>query len=327
MNERVQHAHPPPHAVPAAPPAPPDAARDWTTTRERSSLWVLRLMAWIATTLGRRVARVLLHPIALYFVLFASGPRRQSARYLQRVLGRPARLADVYRHVHTFAATVLDRVYFVRAQLDRFDIRQHGAELLDAALLEGRGAVLLGAHVGSFEALHASGQGRPNLRVAMVMYPHNARKIHGVLQALAPQAALRVITIGHSGSTLAIRDWLDGGGTVGLLGDRFLRGDPGRSGVAMLPFLGELAPFSDGPLRLAMLLRRKVLFMSATYHGGNRYEVRFEPLADFTTAPVSAAEREAAVQAALRDYVVRLEGLCRALPFNWFNFHDFWRRD
>jgi predicted LPLAT superfamily acyltransferase len=229
--------------------------------------------------------------------------------------------------VHTFAATVLDRVYFVRGQLDRFEIREEGAEHLDAALLEGRGAVLLGAHIGSFEALHASGQGRPNLRVAMVMYPHNARMIHGVLQALAPQAVLRVITIGHSGSTLAIRDWLDEGGSVGLLGDRFLRSDPGRSGVALLPFLGEPARFSEGPLRLAMLLRRKVLFMAATYHGGNRYAVRFEPLADFTQAPAGAAEREAAVQAALRDYAARLEGLCRAHPYNWFNFHDFWRRD
>ncbi|MEO7854573.1 MAG: acyl-CoA synthetase [Rubrivivax sp.] len=325
MNERAHRTHQAAQVPPTA--APSGTARDWSTTRERSSQWVLRLMAWIATTLGRRVARAVLHPIALYFVLFAPGPRQQSARYLQRALGRPARLADVYRHVHTFAATVLDRVYFVRGQLDRFEMHEHGAEELDATLLEGRGAVLLGAHIGSFEALHACGQGRPNLRVAMVMYPHNARMIHGVLQALAPQAVLRVITIGHSGSTLAIRDWLDDGGTVGLLGDRFLRSDPGRSGVALLPFLGELAPFSEGPLRLAMLLRRKVMFMAATYHGGNRYEVRFEPLADFTAAPAAGAEREAAVQAALRDYAVKLESLCRAMPYNWFNFHDFWRHD
>lgn len=304
----------------------PAAAHDWSITQERSHAWLLRLMAWIATTLGRRVARWVLPPIALYFVLFAHGPRRQSTRYLQRVLGRPVRFADSYRHVHCFASTVLDRVYFVRGQRELFDIREHDATLLDTALTEGRGAVLLGAHIGSFEALHASGQGRANLRVAMVMYPDNARKIHGVLHALAPHAPLHVIPIGRSGSTLAIRDWLDGGGAAGLLGDRFLRGDPGRGGVSMVPFLGEPAPFSEGPLRLAMLLRRQVLFMAAVYRGGNRYDVRFETLADFRDAPRDAPEREAALQAALRRYVERLESVCHELPYNWFNFHDFWRQ-
>lgn len=303
------------------------AADDWATTQERSNALLVRLMAWIATTLGRRVARWFLHPIALYFVLFARDARRQSARYLQRVLGRPARFAELYRHVHCFAATVLDRVYFVRDEMGLFDIREQGTELLDSVLAEGRGAVLLGAHIGSFEALHASGQRHPNLRVAMVMYPHNARKIHGVLQALAPHAPLRIIPIGRSGSTLAIRDWLDGGGAAGLLGDRFLRSGQGRSGIAVLPFLGADAPFSEGPLRLAMLLRRQVLFMSALYRGGNRYDVRFETLADFRVAPGSAAEREAALRCALRAYVAQLEALCHEAPYNWFNFHDFWRHD
>ncbi len=302
------------------------AQRDWSSTGERSSLWLLRLMAWIATTLGRRVARWLLHPIALYFVLAAAGPRRQSARYLARVLGRPVRFADLYRHVHCFAATVLDRVYFVRGQLTLFDIRHHGTESLHATLADGRGVILLGAHFGSFEALQAVGLGRPNLRVAMVMYPHNARKIQGVLQALAPKASLHVITIGQSGSTLAIRDWLDAGGAAGLLGDRFLRSDPGRS-IALLPFLGTPAPFSDGPLRLAMLLRRQVLFMVAVYRGGDRYDLRFEPLADFRNPPGDGAERDAAIRTAMCSYVARLEALCREAPYNWFNFHDFWQHD
>lgn len=303
------------------------AAPDWSAARERSNLLTLRLMAWIAVHLGRRIARWVLHPITLYFLLFAPAARRHSARYLGRALGRPARRREVYRHLHAFAAVVLDRVWFVRGRLDVFEVQISGQELVDATLAEGRGAFLLGAHLGSFEALHAVGEGQHGMRVAMVMYPDNARLIHAVLQALAPQARLPIIPIGRSGSTLAIRDWLDGGGLAGLLGDRFLRSDTARGGTVTLPFLGVPAPFTDGPLRLAMLLRRRVIFMVGLYRGGRRYEVRFDALADFRQPPDDPAARERLVHEALAAYVARLEALCREAPFNWFNFHDFWRED
>lgn len=304
---------------------------DWATRRERGSLWLLRLMAWIAVTLGRPVARVILHPIALYFVLFAPAARRQSRRYLERALGRPATWADGYRHVHAFASTVLDRVYFARGQLQAFDLQLEGVELMDQAVAEGGGAVLLGAHVGSFEALHAVAGMRPGLRVAMAMYPDNASKIQGVLQAIAPDLKLDVIAIGRGGSTLAIRDWLDAGGLVGMLGDRHLSADLAadtrRGGVRRYPFLGHDAPFSDGTLRLAALLRRRVLFMVGLYRGGNRYELRFEPLADFRAGMNAGLDAEQQLQAAQQAYVARLEALCREAPNNWFNFHDFWTED
>ncbi len=290
----------------------------WAARAERSNWLAVRLMAWIATTLGRPVARLLLHPIALYFLLFSPGPRRHAGRFLQRALGRPPTWGERYRHFHSFAAVVLDRLYFVRDHMAAFDVRLHGAELVDATLAEGRGAFLLGAHVGSFEALHAVGVSRPGLRVAMVMYPDNARMIHAVLKAVAPDFELGIIAIGRPQSTLQIRDWLDAGGLVGLLGDRYLAGD--GSGTVELPFLGRPARFTDGPLRLAQLLRRRVIFMVALYRGGRRYDVHFEQLADFS-------QPGATVDAALRAYVARLEALAREAPFNWFNFHDFWHED
>lgn len=306
----------------------------WTQSRERSNRLALRVMVFIALRLGRRIARWVLHPITLYFVLFAPEARRHSTRYLQRVLARPVRFADTYRHFHTFAATVLDRVYFVRGAMHEFDLQLSGADLMDATLAEGRGAFLLGAHIGSFEALHAVGESRPGLRVAMVMYPDNARMIHAVLQSVAPQFQLGIIPIGRPGSTLAIRDWLDGGGLAGLLGDRFLSAGPNlpgagpaRQGSLRLPFLGQPAPFTDGPLRLAQLLRRRVIFMVGLYRGGRRYEVRFETLADFSARVDDAAERERLVHEALQRYVARLEALVREAPYNWFNFHDFWHEE
>jgi predicted LPLAT superfamily acyltransferase len=273
------------------------------------------------------VARLLLHPITLYFMVFGREARRHSARYLGRVLGRRARWAEQYRHFHTFASTVLDRVYFVRQQLDAFDFSMRGDAGCDDTLAAGLGGFLLGAHLGSFESLHAAGKSFPGMKVTMVMYPDNARKIQSVLQAVAPDFKLPVIGIGNPGSTLAIRDALDAGHLVGLLGDRFGTADSARAAPVMLPFLGVPAPFADGPLRLAMLLKRRVIFMVGLFQGGRRYDVRFETLADFRDAPREPAAREALLRQSLQDYVARLEALVREAPYNWFNFYDYWHED
>lgn len=300
---------------------------EWVTRGERGSMLALRFMAWLAVTAGRPLTRWLLHPITWYYLAFGRAAGRHSIHYLERALGRPATWRDRYRHIHSFASTVLDRVYFVRHELEAFDIKMVGDAGCENTIRTNKGGLLLGAHMGSFESLHAAGKTFPGMRVTLVMYPDNAKKIHQVLQAIAPGFELAVIGIGTPGSTLAIRDALDDGRLVGMLGDRYLGAESARSPAIVLPFLGQPAPFSDGPLRLAMLLKRRVIFMVGLFQGGRRYDVRFMELADFRNPPPEPAAREALIREALGSYVLRLEALCREAPYNWFNFYDFWRED
>jgi predicted LPLAT superfamily acyltransferase len=72
------------------------------------------------------------------------------------------------------------------------------------------------------------------------------------------------------------------------------------------------------------MLQRPVFFMAGLYLGGNRYQIHFEPLADFSAVP--RAERDAAMRAAQQRYVDRLSHFCRLAPYNWFNFFDFWQK-
>ncbi len=296
----------------------------------------LRVICWIAIQCGRPLTRLILHPISLYFLLFSPTPRRHIKRYLFRAIGPNAGWSDGYRLLHSFASTVLDRVYFLRGRLDLFDVRVEGQQAVEAETDAGRGAFMLGAHFGSFEALGACKQqsGAPaDLRLAMLMYPDNARQINAMLSAVStPEMRPHVIALGRPHSMLALRDWLDSGGLAGLLADRTL-GGPEEGGAQRggspieISFLGKPAAFNDGPFRLAALLRRKVFFMAGMYVGGARYDVRFEPLADFSERVSDPAERERRIRAALESYVARLEALCRAYPHNWFNFHDFWLED
>jgi predicted LPLAT superfamily acyltransferase len=295
----------------------------------------LRFIVFMALVCGRHVTRLLLPPIALYFLLFAPAQRRHIKRYLFRAIGPQAGWVDGFRLLHAFASTVLDRVYFLRGRLDLFKVSIEGNAPIDAEIARGRGAFLLGAHIGSFEVLGACKQQthQCNLRLAMLMYPDNAQRITAVLNTIAvPEMRPHVIALGRPYSMLALRDWLDGGGLGGMLADRTLPGSEDqpthhRGNNIVLPFLGQPASFNDGPFRLAALLRRKVYFMAGLYGGGARYDVRFDLLADFGEPVADAAERERRIRAAVEAYVTRLEALCRAYPYNWFNFHDFWLED
>ena len=297
-------------------------ATSWAGQRERSNLLALRFMRFVAVAAGRRVARLMLHPIAFYFFVASRTVRGHSRRYLDRALGRPATGRDVYRHFHSFCATVLDRVYLLRGQFDQFSFAASGIETILEPTGRGEGVLACGAHLGSFEALRMVGHDK-GLKVAMIMYEDNARLINDTLAAIAPNAELHTIRLGRLDAMLALRRWLDDGGLAGLLADRTLPGsNPQRSKTVALPFLGAPARFADGPFRLAALLRRRLVFMTGLYRGGNRYDLRFAELADFSTA--SAEQRDALIGTALARYVATLESLCREAPYNWFNFFDFW---
>jgi predicted LPLAT superfamily acyltransferase len=303
--------------------APPTG---WAHQRERSSPWQLRTMRRIAVTFGRRATRALLWVVVCGVVLNRS-TRRDSKRYLDRVLGRPTRLRDVHAHVFAFLATVLDRVYLLQERFDDFEFSASGIETILEPVSRGEGVLAFGAHFGSFEALRMIGHDK-GLRVAMIMYEDNARLIGEALAALAPKAELHTIALGRVDAMLSIKRWLDDGGLAGLLADRTLPVHSQRSKSIALPFLGSPAMFSDGPFRLAAMLRRKVVFMAGLYRGGRTYDLRFIELADFATlagpGPGSSAARDLAIRAALERYVQTLEALCREAPFNWFNFYDFW---
>ncbi|WP_322629403.1 acyl-CoA synthetase [Halothiobacillus sp.] len=294
-----------------------EKAVDWTARPERGSRFMLRLMLWLSRRLGRSVSRGILAGISLYFLMFVPKARRASRDYLQRVLGRPPRWWDLFRHVHTFASTVHDRVYLLDDRFDLFDI-----EVVDNGLLKpGQGMVLIGAHFGSFEVIRAISRQQEGFRVSMLMYPENARKINEILSIVNPEAVSDIIALGEIESMLKAQERIASGHLVGMLADRTLRQDSTRD----CTFLGAPASFALGPFRMAALLRCPVVFMTGIYEGKNRYTVHFKPLADFTD--LARSERAAAITDAQDRYVAILENFCRSRTYNWFNFFDFWSID
>jgi predicted LPLAT superfamily acyltransferase len=292
--------------------------QEWASRPERGSASAIKLGAWIALRLGRRLAQVFLYPVCLYFLLSSPEALRSSRAYLTRVLGHRPRLADIYRHFLTFGSCVLDRVYLLNEQERWFDISVQGEDIVRRIDEEGGGCLLFGAHFGSFETARVVGRRYRDLPVSLLMYEANARKIRAALAAINPRLATEVIGLGRLDSLILVAERLRAGGFVGVLADRNVDGQDMRR----LPFLGATAAFPQGPFRVAMMLHRPVVMMAGIYKGRGRYEVRFELLAP--ASETRPADPQAWLDDIMRRYVARLESLCRENPYNWFNFYDFW---
>jgi predicted LPLAT superfamily acyltransferase len=303
---------------PADGPLEQAAAPDWVEQPERSNTLALRLMVWVAMTLGRGVARLLLYPISLYFLVFSQRARSASHDYLGRVLGRKTRASDLFRHYHSFASVLLDRVFLLNDQMSRFDVRVSGAEIIEEMVARGGGCILLGGHLGSFEVLRSAARMR-GTRLSMLMYEDNARKTAGVLRAINPDLEMEIIALGKLDAMLKVEAALARGEAVGMLADRTLN----DADTVRCPFLGQPARFPTGPFRIAIMLNRPMVLLFGLYRGGNRYDIHIERFAD--PGEARGRERAAAVDLLARRYAGRLEHYCRLAPYNWFNFYDFWR--
>lgn len=295
-----------------------ETSPEWMQNKERGSAFLLRIMSKVSLLLGRRLSRVAIYGITLYFVFAAPAARRTAREFLARNLGRPATWLDLYRNIFAFASTIHDRIYLLNDRYDMFDIQVTGAQQLHASLSDNKGLFLFGSHLGSFEVLRSHARENP-YPVSIAMYPENARQLNSALAAINPKAMQEIISLGRLDSMIAIHRKLKEGAMVGLLADRAVSTDQ----YITLPFLGAPAHFPTGPFRMAAMLRRPVFFMSGLYRGGNRYDVHFELLSDYSAFP--PAERDEAVRDVLVKYVAALESHCKSAPYNWFNFFDFWK--
>lgn len=295
----------------------------WQGRREGGGWFALWLIRFIGLRLGRTPARWLLVPITLYFFVRRGSERRASRDYLTRVLCRPARTREVLRHFHAFAATTLDRVFFLARGVQGFDVEISGLDALEQAMAGGRGALLVGAHIGSFEALRALAARRPDLDLRLVLDRQQTPALNMLLEALAPALRAQVIDAAQGGVTvmLALSEAAQHGALLALLGDRARHGEA----ICRVPMLGASAALPAAPWRVAAALQIPVLLGFGLYAGRSRYHLRFEAFATRIDLPRTADARTAVLQACSARYAARIEAQLREFPYNWFNFYDFWQ--
>lgn len=307
-----------------------EAANRWSRVAERGSLLGMRLTVWCYRVLGRGVCLALVHCVVTYFFLTDRAGRRASRAYLKRVwahpqgraaLGREPGLRDDFRRYRAFGVSIVDRLAIWSGRSEDLEFDVHGIELVDRLAEEGPGALVLGAHLGSFDALRLLAE-RTRTTVHVLMFTQHAQRINRIFRELSPGAEARVIAVDPSSvqSVFEIRECLARGEVVAILGDRVEVGDRGRT--CRVPLLGDPVELPQAPFLLAQLLGCSVLLMLALRVDADRYEVFTEKLAD--PVPLPRSERDKRVAELLAAYAGRLEHYCLKAPHQWFNFFDYW---
>jgi predicted LPLAT superfamily acyltransferase len=291
----------------------------WLNQRERGVLLGMRFVFWFATVFGRWPARQFVRLIAAFYAAFDADVRRASRQWLEHVHARPASWFDLYHHISMFSQVALDRIFLLKGETAMFRFNRTGNHHLAKLASEGQGAILLGAHLGSFEAMRLGAE-EESFPISIVGHFENARMINALLSELNPAMADAVIHVGEDsvGSALKIKDRLEQGHMVAVLGDRVGLSDKAVS----VDFFGESARFPTGPFLLAAALRSPVYLVFGLYYEPNRYELFCEPFADRIELP--RVDRAEALRGVVQRYANELERYGRKAPDNWFNFYDFW---
>lgn len=307
-------------------------SRAWRKQPERGSMLGLRLLAHILDHLGREFLGYVLWPVCVYFALFAPNARRASQSYLRR-MGLPTGFSAVVRHLWMFARVAVDRTLFLAGQSDQFEFHTHGHPTMAAlaqSSKEGRGALLLGAHLGSFEAMRALAA-RYDYPVAIVADFGNARRINGIFAELNPGADIDLIEREPGNGTwmLEVKTRTDDGRLVAFLADRAAEaGDHRKESSRSYPrsvecdFLGGRAHFPTGAFIMAYVAKCPVYLVIAVFDGHRRYDAYCELLAERVELP--RQDRAGALSRYVQEYADRLGEHVRRAPWNWFNFFEFW---
>lgn len=306
------------------------AGGGWLSVAERGSLIGMHFIIWCYRLFGRRLCSYLILPIVGYFLLTGRTARQASRRYLSRLhawsggsgtLDHEPGLTDSFLHFRQFALNILDRASFFLSDAADFEIIVHGKEHLDQLAEEKRGAILLSAHLGSFDALRLLAH-QAGVAVNVIMFLRNARMINTVFKRLNPDLHVRIINLDPTSPqpVFDIRACVQRGELVGTLGDRV--GVSGDIRISRVPFLGLPAAFPHGPFLLAAVLKCPVLLMIGLRVSDTTYEVFVEPLAAQVALP--STERAKRLDELVTAYVRRLEHYCLRAPYQWFNFYDFW---
>ncbi|MCB5183732.1 glycosyltransferase family 2 protein [Methylobacillus gramineus] len=297
----------------------------WSQLAERGTASGLGLVAACYRWLGKPLARLMLYPIVAYFFISNRRARTASLNYLRRIhafqsnTGPQPAWNKAFHHMLSFARSALDKLGAWMG--DTPPVTFPNQQEMDALLAAGKGAMLIGAHLGNLEMMRAIATLKNKTSVNAVVYTDHAQRFNRVLENANNSFCINLIQVSHFGADTAImlKEKIDQGELIVIVGDRTPPAENGRT--TSVDFLGMPAPFAQGPFILASLLECPV-YLFFCLQQGKGYRIHFEHFADEIKLP--RRERQQALQAYVQQYAQRLESYCLQAPLQWFNFYDFW---
>ena len=296
----------------------------WAHIGERGTLTGLRFIGAMDRLFPRFVGHAVLYPVTAYFFLTHPQARRASRQFLAAA-GQPATFRQSFRHFFSFSISILDKVAaWYAPERVPVALSEERRKLFLDTLAEGRGLLLLSAHLGNLELARAIATLMPGVTINALVYSQNSQKLNAMLEETSEAYTLKLIYVEEIGPDTAVllRSKVDAGEVVVIVGDRV----PVMLGSRRVkaPFLGKPAPFAVGPYVLAHVLECPVLLFFCLREKTG-YKVYLETFADRIVLPRKGRSEAAAAWAG--RYAARLADYAARFPLQWYNFYDFWGRE
>ncbi len=305
------------------------SAQHWAGIGESTFVFGIRFLVGVHRWFGRVPFRLCLYPVIFWYWATRPLARRSSAEYLERMQSSRGVFSGApgfglqFRHLFRFGETLLDKLLAMsgRYRVDKLVFEGHESMLTASA--QGRGGLLITAHMGCLELLQTAAEHRQGLRITILVHTAHAVRFNRILQRLNPDSPVRLIQVTDFSpvTVMMLADRIAAGEFVAIAGDRVpVHGDR----IVRAPFLGKQAPLPIGPYLLASLLECPAYFISCLQEHG-RYCVRIEPMAERVVLP--RRSRETALAGYAGQFAAWMERRLEKAPLEWFNFFPFWDQD
>jgi predicted LPLAT superfamily acyltransferase len=275
-----------------------------------------RIFVWVLKHAGLPPAYLLLRFVAFYFFLFSGTAFRFQYDFFRNRLGFASwrSILNIYKNYYWFGQTIIDKVVLTSGIKNPFRFAFEGEENLREMVNQGKGGLLLSAHIGNWEIAGHLLQ-RLGTDMHIVMYDGEQTEIKNYLESISEKHSAHIILIKEDLSHIyAIQEALAKNAFVCMHADRFLEGNK----TIMGDLLNRVALFPAGPFLLARIFVSPVSFVFAMKDRPFDYHFYASP------AKTYSGNRESSTQEMLKDYCTLLEKTIRKYPLQWYNYYDFW---
>jgi predicted LPLAT superfamily acyltransferase len=273
-----------------------------------------RIFLFFLKYVGLSSAYIILYIVAGWYLVFARKSTRASYFYFRQIHGFPPlkSLRYCYKSYYKFGQTLIDKVVILGGFPNKFTFFFDGVENLRQLSEDGRGALLISAHIGNWEiAGHLLK--KLNTPVNVVLYDGEDQGIKEVLEGAIKNRQFKIISVKNDFSHLLdMHNALQNKEFICIHGDRYIKNSNQKT--YRTTFMGRYASFPLGPFELAVRFKVPYTFVFSVKETDTHYHFFATP------GHIAHDNPEKVIDAYLRS----LEKILRQFPEQWFNYYDFW---
>lgn len=290
---------------------------DWKG-KTRGGVWGYLFFIFLINKLGITAAYFFLSMVVLYFIPFAPKATKSIWYYSRNILrkNRRSSIGMLFLSYYRFGQTLIDKIAIGNGMKANYDFRFENYDKFLDVLNDGTGAIIIGAHVGSWEigAPFFDDYGK---KIHVVLYDAEYKRIKELLKNKTTPADFNLIPVNTDdlNHVFAIKDAIDKKEYVCFQGDRYINAERCLEGVLM----GKKANFPLGPFLLAVKMKVPVIFYFAMRKPGKAYKFHFIPAEPAVKSTAIRPEQQL-----LNQYITALEAILNDYPEQWFNYYTFW---